>query len=173
MSGVTGNDVTAGISKFIWIIYDLNGLASGNVNSSVTAIAVSGPDNAPAVSPDGERIAYLGFDDRYQGYQVTRLYVMDRDGTGSRALTATLDRSVASPRWAADGKGVFFTFGDQGNTKLGYATLSGDAADAFDVTSPPPSFASALTVYLSGTTCSPSSFLSTKSTTSSGAGSFR
>jgi hypothetical protein len=51
MSGVTGNDVTAGISKFIWIIYDLNGLASGNINSSVTAIGVTGPDNPPTGGP--------------------------------------------------------------------------------------------------------------------------
>ena len=25
-----------------------------------------GPDNNPAVSPDGEQIAYVGFDDRFQ-----------------------------------------------------------------------------------------------------------
>src|SRR5262249_30686895 len=30
-----------------------------------------GPDNEPAISPDGKRIAYTGFDDRYQGYEVT------------------------------------------------------------------------------------------------------
>src|SRR5262245_25317617 len=33
--------------------------------------ARQGPDNSPVVSPDGRRIAYLGYDDRYQGYQVT------------------------------------------------------------------------------------------------------
>ena len=37
-----------------------------------------GPDNAPVVSPDGKSIAYVGFDDAYQGYQVTRLHVMNR-----------------------------------------------------------------------------------------------
>jgi acylaminoacyl-peptidase len=44
-----------------------------------------GPDTSPVVSPDGKRIAYLGFDDRRQGYQVTRLYVMNRDGSGPRS----------------------------------------------------------------------------------------
>ncbi len=34
-------------------------------------------------APDGSKIACLGLDDRYQGYQVTHLYVMDRDGSGS------------------------------------------------------------------------------------------
>src|SRR3989442_1613265 len=50
-----------------------------------------GPDNAPAVSPDGRFIAYTGFDDHYQGYQVTRLYVMNRDGSGSRLLSGQVE----------------------------------------------------------------------------------
>ena len=43
-----------------------------------------GPDRSPRVSPDGEQIAYVGYDDRYQGYQVTHLYVMNRDGSGEQ-----------------------------------------------------------------------------------------
>src|SRR5262245_31081587 len=39
-----------------------------------------GPDSHPVVSPDGKWIAYVGFDDRHQGYQVARLNLMDRHG---------------------------------------------------------------------------------------------
>ena len=53
-----------------------------------------GPDAEPAVSPDGRLIAYTGFDDKELGYQNAQLYVMNRDGSGSRSLTASLDRSV-------------------------------------------------------------------------------
>jgi acylaminoacyl-peptidase len=84
-----------------------------------------GPDNEPAVSPDGRRVAYTGFDDRYQGYQVTRLYVMNRDGSGARVLTADLDRDAERPLWARDSSGIFFTYDDEGNTKLGFVTLEG------------------------------------------------
>ena len=70
-------------------------------------------------------IAYQGFDDRYQGYQVTRLYVMNRDGGGPRVLTAQLDRDVAHPLWARDGSGIFFLYDERGNTKLGFTTLDG------------------------------------------------
>jgi acylaminoacyl-peptidase len=85
-----------------------------------------GPDSGPQVSPDGKQVAYLGFDDRYQGYQVTELHLMSRDGSGSRVVSAALDRDVANIRWAADGSGIFFTSDDHGNTGLYFTTLDGN-----------------------------------------------
>ena len=85
-----------------------------------------GPDDDPDISPDGAQIAYVGFDDRRQGHQTMGLYVMARDGGGPRLLTAKLDRDVQSPRWAPDGKRIYFLFDDQGDTKLAYTTLNGD-----------------------------------------------
>ncbi|HJZ66404.1 MAG TPA: S9 family peptidase [Candidatus Acidoferrum sp.] len=84
-----------------------------------------GPNNDPDISPDGKLIAYTGFDERYQGHQTTYLYVCDRDGKNPRALTSKLDRDVSSPRWSADGKGIFFAYADQGDTKLAFVTLDG------------------------------------------------
>ncbi|CAN5169126.1 S9 family peptidase [soil metagenome] len=85
-----------------------------------------GPDLSPAVSPDGKRIAYVGFDDRQQGYQVTRLYVMNRDGSESRLVTAALDRDVENPRWDDRGRGLYFQYDDEGVTRLGYVMLDGE-----------------------------------------------
>jgi dipeptidyl aminopeptidase/acylaminoacyl peptidase len=84
-----------------------------------------GPDNSPVVSPDGRKIAYLGFDDRLQGYQVTHLYVMDRDGKNARAITGDLDLDINEPEWSADGRGVFFSYDEYGVRKIGYLTLDG------------------------------------------------
>lgn len=84
-----------------------------------------GPDSDPVVSPDGKSIAYLGFDDKIQTYQITRLYVMNLDGSGSREINTNLDRDIASPTWDAEGKGIFFQYDDQGNTKIGHVTLAG------------------------------------------------
>jgi acylaminoacyl-peptidase len=81
-----------------------------------------GPDDAPAVSSDGKQIAYVGFDDRYQGYQVRRLYVMNRDGSNPRLLTGGFERDVMGVRWAPDGSGIYFLAADQGNTGLYHLT---------------------------------------------------
>jgi len=85
----------------------------------------NGPDNSPAISPDGKTIAYVGFDDRYQGHQTTHLYLMDRDGGNPRVVTPKLDRDVQKPRWAPDGSGAYFMYDDQGDTKLGFYSPRG------------------------------------------------
>ena len=85
-----------------------------------------GPDGNPVVSPDGKEIAYLGFDDNLLGYQNTRLYIMNVDGTGSRLLSADFDRSMSQIKWGNNGKGIYFTYDDQGNTRIGYMTLDGE-----------------------------------------------
>ncbi len=57
-------------------VYEL-ALNNGNVKALTKR---NGSDNQPAVSPDGSMIAYTGFDDALQGYQLSRLYVMNADG---------------------------------------------------------------------------------------------
>jgi dipeptidyl aminopeptidase/acylaminoacyl peptidase len=84
-----------------------------------------GPDQSPAVSPDGKLIVCVGFDDRLQGYQVSHLYVMNRDGSQPRVLLPDLDRDVEGPRWSKDGQGIYFQYDDHGNTRIAFAPLDG------------------------------------------------
>jgi len=84
-----------------------------------------GPDASPRISPDGKQVAYVGYDDRYQGYQVTHLYVVDAQGGEPRVVTAQFDRDIDNPRWAANSRGIYFTYDDRGVRKLGYTTLEG------------------------------------------------
>ncbi|HSG48374.1 MAG TPA: S9 family peptidase, partial [Longimicrobiales bacterium] len=85
-----------------------------------------GPDAAPAVSPDGRLIAYTGFDDRLQGYQVTRLYLVNRDGSGEREIVTGLDRDIEDLHWSADGRGLYVQYTDEGDGKVAYVTLAGE-----------------------------------------------
>jgi len=65
------------------------------VNKQVkTLTSRYGPDVSPIVSPDGKTIAYLGVDDQHLGYQVTKLYLMDIDGSNSRLICDDLDRDI-------------------------------------------------------------------------------
>ena len=102
-------------------IYEVS-LADGSVQALTDR---RGPDASPTPSPDGGQIAYLGYDDRYQGYQLTRLYVMDRDGSGSRVVSRSLDRSVYQITWAPGGEGIYGLYDDEGNTKLALFQLDG------------------------------------------------
>jgi acylaminoacyl-peptidase len=84
-----------------------------------------GPDGDAAVSPDGRTIAYVGFDDRKQGYQNTMLSLMNRDGTGKRVLSTKLDQSVGQPVWSVDGKTIYLSFDEKGNSKVAAFGLDG------------------------------------------------
>lgn len=84
-----------------------------------------GPDGSLALSPSGDRVAYTGFDDREQGYQVTRLYVMNADGNNARVITPNFERDVQNPTWHADGQRIIFQYDDEGTTKIGSVTLDG------------------------------------------------
>ncbi len=84
-----------------------------------------GPDYAPVFSPDGSKIAFISFEDKVQTYQLRQLYIMNKDGSNKKAITTSLDRSVSNPQWDAKGAGLYFTYDDKGNTKIGYVTLGG------------------------------------------------
>ena len=70
-------------------------------------------------------IAYLGFDDRYLGYQNVRLYVMDRKSHQSRSLTDGLDRTIDALAWAGDGRSILVSYVDHGVTKVARVQLDG------------------------------------------------
>jgi dipeptidyl aminopeptidase/acylaminoacyl peptidase len=99
------------------------GVADGALTRLTSRV---GPDVAPVASPDGSKIAYVGFDDaRKRGYENQRLYVMDRGGANARVLTGGLDRSVGAPEWAPDGKSIYVSYEDQGATKVARVGLDG------------------------------------------------
>jgi len=87
-----------------------------------------GPDHTPRVSPDGEQIAYLGYEDEVQTYQVTHISVMNRDGSGARQIDLGLDRSVDDLAWDEDGNGLYFQYEDEGTTTLGHTDLQGNTS---------------------------------------------
>lgn len=96
------------------------------VDKAMTQLTTrDGPDFSPLVSPDGARIAYLGFDDRLMGYHTSHVYVMNADGSDAKALTAGLDRSIDAVSWAGN-EALIVQYDQRGRTFLAQINLDGE-----------------------------------------------
>ncbi len=94
-------------------------------NGFITALTDrKGPDMMPVASPDGRRIAYLGFDDVGNSYENAELYVMDRDGSNKRALTASFDRSIQGLQWAGN-NALYVSYDDEADIKVARVSMDG------------------------------------------------
>ena len=99
---------------------------------SVPRAVVAGPedDGSPAWSPDGKAIAYIqGGNPKDFWYGASHLALVPADGGAPKPLTAALDRNVFAPRFAPDGKAVYFLLEDGGNQPLCRAGLEGGAPE--------------------------------------------
>ncbi len=85
-----------------------------------------GIETAPAVSPDGETIAFERDDHQGKQYSINVLGLIDADGGNPRLLGQDLDRSIDGPVWADDGDSIYFHFTDRGWRKVGRIELDGD-----------------------------------------------
>src|SRR5690606_12626790 len=98
-------------------------MASGDIKQLTDR---NGPDRSPQVSPDGKKLAWLGYDDNYKSYQLTHLYVMDLNGKGApKLMTTELDYSVDDVKWSDDSRGLYFSYDNEGKGNIAYQSLSG------------------------------------------------
>mgnify|MGYP000265314251 CR=1 FL=1 len=86
---------------------------------------MSGPEYSPQLSPNGKKIAFVGYEDNGKSNQLSQLYVMDPDGDNIKNLTSKLDRSVGAIKWADKGKGLYFSYDDMGKKNVAYVNLAG------------------------------------------------
>lgn len=98
-------------------------ISSGEINN-VTAL--QGPESSPLVSPNGKYIVYKWVNDRKLSYQVNQIMLKRIDSDKpAESLTPKLDRQINHVQWAKDGKGLYFDYLDNGETKLAYVSTSG------------------------------------------------
>jgi dipeptidyl aminopeptidase/acylaminoacyl peptidase len=84
-----------------------------------------GPDTNPETSPNGNWIAYAGYDDKMYTNHIGSLYLMDKQGGGKRLLATDLLSSPQNLSWAADSSGVYFTVQEKGSSHVYFVALDG------------------------------------------------
>ena len=104
-------------------IYALD-TASGAVRALTNR---NGPDFEPEFSPDGRRIAYLGFNDEERAYQQAELYLMNADGSDPRRIAAGLDRDLLALEWT--NAGLFAAYEDEGETHIARIGTDGGVSE--------------------------------------------
>jgi dipeptidyl aminopeptidase/acylaminoacyl peptidase len=98
------DDLSLDPSSRIWVVPAEGGTAT-------LAVTMSGGVSAPAISPDGSRLAFLH---TAAWNAETELHVVDVDARGvargaSRSLTAAWGRTAGAPSWTSDGRALRFT----------------------------------------------------------------
>jgi len=91
-----------------------------------------GPDRAPAYSPDGSKIAYLGYDDKKMGYHNTNVYVMDTRSGSIDEISGEFDRSIAAVKWAGSSNRLYIQYDDYGRRHIATMSMNGDVNSIAD-----------------------------------------
>jgi len=91
-----------------------------------------GPDNGATYSPDGSKIAYVGYDDMKMGYHNANVYVMNMSDGSIREITADFDRSVDRVAWAGNSNRMYIQYDDHGKRHLATLSMSGDIDSIVD-----------------------------------------
>lgn len=83
----------------------------------------------PVWSPDGKTIAYQGTKRDLTSSETTmedtHIWVMDASGGNQRELGGGLDSRQGAPQWSPDGRTIYFTAQERGNTRLYRVPVTG------------------------------------------------
>jgi dipeptidyl aminopeptidase/acylaminoacyl peptidase len=84
-------------------------------------------DDSPRWSPDGKSLAYLTVTDGPAiWYATNKLAIIPAAGGTPRLLTGALDRNVSDPKFAPDGKAIYFLLEENGTQVLASVNPAGN-----------------------------------------------
>ena len=92
----------------------------------------NGPDRGGRISPDGQWIAYTGYDQQEFTSHLSNLYLMKADGSEKQTLVDGLANSPSNVTWGEDSAVLYFTVGEQGSTNVYRVSLAGELSKLTD-----------------------------------------
>jgi dipeptidyl aminopeptidase/acylaminoacyl peptidase len=97
-------------------------VASGAIRELVAA---PGSWSRPAVSPNGQTVAFTGYPESKQTHSVSDLYVIPLGGGEMRKISGGYDRDPVNLHWSPDSAGVYFDAEDRGSRNVQFAATTG------------------------------------------------
>ncbi len=79
----------------------------------------NGPDLSPVLSPDGRKLAILGYVDKLMGFQASQISVLDLESEKIISTTRFED-SASQIKWGSDSNSIYYAFDKDGNGKIGH-----------------------------------------------------
>jgi len=86
----------------------------------------------PKISPDGSRIAYVGYEYSDDAFPVRQIRLMNSDGSNDRLLYNDTPDRVTRMQWHPNGKELLVSFNEEGATKLVALNLKGGRKDVVE-----------------------------------------
>jgi Tol biopolymer transport system component len=107
--------------------YQTSQLLVGEIASGAIRELVAKPGywNRPAVSPDGQTVAFTGYPQSKRTHSVSDLYVIPFAGGEMRKISGDYDRDPVNLRWTPDSSGVYFDAEDHGSRNIQFVALAG------------------------------------------------
>jgi len=86
----------------------------------------SGAERSPQLSPDGQTLAWVGYENRFTSYHANSVFLAGADGSDPRILISGADYDIDEARWDASGRGLWGRFDESGKTHLAWIDLNGN-----------------------------------------------
>ena len=118
-------DPDATYSTNLWTVAADNTDKGANPTQVTTGLA---GDHHPSWSPDGKWLAYsTQLDPKLFDYNTKHIAIAPATGGAQKVLTTPLDRNASEPRFAADGKSIYFIVDDDGTQNLAQVAIADGA----------------------------------------------